>query len=95
MLDAKKKKKKKEKANSQYFTWHNNIHGDGNRMGKAILTNSKRDKVVQREVYARIVLEKGIGKLVWDFQFNLQKSATRRRLDLVLKNKEKEIWFMI
>ena len=39
------------------------------------------------------VFENDKGKLVWDFEFNLQKSTTARRPDLILEDKEKKrIW---
>ena len=40
-----------------------------------------------------IVLENNKAKLVWDFQFNLQKTETARRSDLILETKdEKQTW---
>ena len=40
-----------------------------------------------------IVLENDKAKLVWDFQFNLWKTETTRRPDLILETKfEKQIW---
>ena len=39
------------------------------------------------------VFEKDKGKLVWDFEFNLRKTTTARRSDLILEDKEKKkIW---
>ena len=39
------------------------------------------------------VLENGKTKLVWDFEFNLRKTNTSRRLDLILEDKEsRKIW---
>ena len=39
------------------------------------------------------VLENSSAKLVWDFEFNLRKTTTSRRPDLVLEGKErKKIW---
>ena len=33
------------------------------------------------------VLENSQAKLIWDFEFNLRKTATSRRLDLMLEKK--------
>ena len=39
------------------------------------------------------VFENDKGKLVWDFEFNLRKTTTARRPDLILEDKEKKkIW---
>ena len=39
------------------------------------------------------VLENSCAKLVWDFEFNLRKTTTFRRPDLVLEDKERnKIW---
>ena len=39
------------------------------------------------------VLENSHAKLVWDFEFNLRKTTTSRRPDLVLEDKERnKIW---
>ena len=39
------------------------------------------------------VFENDKGKLVWDFDFNLRKTTTARRPDLILEDKEKKmIW---
>ena len=39
------------------------------------------------------VLENGKAKLVWDFKFNLRKTNTSRRPDLILEDKaSKKIW---
>ena len=39
------------------------------------------------------VFENDKGKLVWDFEFNLRKTTTARRSDLILEDKEKKkIW---
>ena len=39
------------------------------------------------------VLENARAKLVWDFEFNLRKTTTARRPDLILEDKEKKyIW---
>ena len=39
------------------------------------------------------VFENSSAKLVWDFEFNLNKTTTPRRPDLILKEKErKKIW---
>ena len=39
------------------------------------------------------VLEHSQAKLVWDLEFNLRKTATSRRPDLILEEKEKKnIW---
>ena len=39
------------------------------------------------------VLENSQAKLVWDFEFNLRKTTTSRRPDLILEEKEKKnIW---
>ena len=39
------------------------------------------------------ILKNAIAKLVWDFEFNLRKSTTARRPDLILEDKEKKyVW---
>ena len=39
------------------------------------------------------VLENSSAKLVWDFEFNLRKTTTSRRPDLILEDKERNrIW---
>ena len=52
------------------------------------------DTVWYKERWERgTVLENGKAKLVWDFEFNLQKMNTSRRPDLILEGKEsKKIW---
>ena len=41
----------------------------------------------------RVVFENDKGKLVWDFEFNLRKTTTARRLDLISEdNEKKKIW---
>ena len=40
-----------------------------------------------------MVLENDKAKLVWDFQFNLRKTETTRRPELILETKDKkQIW---
>ena len=52
------------------------------------------DTVWYKERWERgTVLENGKAKLVWDFKFNLRKTNTSRRPDLILEDKEsKKIW---
>ena len=39
------------------------------------------------------MLENSCAKLVWDFEFNLRKTTTSRRPDMVLEDKERnKIW---
>ena len=55
------------------------------------------DTVWYKERWERgTVLENVKAKLVWDFEFNLQKTNTSRRPDLILEDKEsKKIWIVI
>ena len=52
------------------------------------------DTVLHKKRWERgTVLKKGKAKLVWDFEFNLRKTNTSRRPDLILEDKEsKKIW---
>ena len=52
------------------------------------------DMVWYKEGWDRgTVLEKNKARLVWDFKFNLRKTATARRPDLIVENKEKQkVW---
>ena len=38
------------------------------------------------------VLENGKAKLIWDFEFYLRKTTTARRPDLILKDKEENVF---
>ena len=62
--------------------------------GKGIWIGGKRNKMVQEKLGERAsVLENSFAKLVWDFEFNLQKTATSRRPDLVMEDTERnKIW---
>ena len=53
-----------------------------------------KDVIWYKERWERgTMLENDKAKLVWDFQFNLRKTTTSRRPDLILENKEqKKIW---
>ena len=51
--------------------------------------------MVQRTMERGMVLENDKAKLVWDFQFNLRKTETARRPDLILELKnQKQIGFV-
>ena len=53
-----------------------------------------KDTIWYNERWERgTVMENDKGKLVWDFEFNLRKTMTARRPDLILEDKEKKkIW---
>ena len=81
-------------ANSEYLSRHNRAL-----MVMAIAWAKEYGLVGKetkwyKENWARgQVLENSNAKLVWDFEFNLRKTTTSRRPDLVLENKEKKkIW---
>ena len=81
-------------ANSEYLTRHNRA--------LMILTVAwakeyeliGEDTVWYKERWERgTALENGKAKLVWDFEFNLRKTNTSRRPDLILEDREsKKIW---
>ena len=81
-------------SNSEYLTRHSRaltIHA---------VTWVKEHKLIGADTVwykerweQRIVLENDKGKLAWDFEFNLLKTETARRPDLILETKyEKQIW---
>ena len=81
-------------ANSEYLSRHNRAL-----MVMAIAWAKEYGLVGKetkwyKENWARgQVLENSNAKLVWDFEFNLRKTTTSRRPDLVLEDKEKKkIW---
>ena len=81
-------------ANSEYLSQHNRAL-----MVMAIAWAKEYGLVGKetkwyKENWARgLVLENSNAKLVWDFEFNLRKTTTSRRPDLVLEDKEKKkIW---
>ena len=48
-------------------------------------------KWYKQKWYREYVLENDHAKLVWDFEFNLRKTTTSRRLGLILEDKQKKI----
>ena len=48
-------------------------------------------KWYKQKWYREYVLENDNAKLVWDFEFNLRKTTTSRRLGLILGDKQKKI----
>ena len=81
-------------SNSEYLTRHNR-----SLMILAVIWAKElkmigADTVWYKEQWERgMVLDNDKAKLVSDFQFNLQKTETRRRSDLILETKyEKKIW---
>ena len=77
------KKKKKNKNKTQPCT-----DDFGSCMGKGERAYRGRYSMVQRRWEQGTVLENGKAKLVWDFEFNLRKTNTSRRPDLILEYKE-------
>ena len=81
-------------ANSEYLTRHNRalmILADAYAKECELIGE---DTVWYKERWERsTVLENGKAKLVWDFEFNLRKTNTSGRPDLILEDKEsKKIW---
>ena len=81
-------------ANSEYLARHNRAL-----MVMAIAWAKEyglvaREVVWYKENWTRgKVLENANSKLIWDFEFNLRKTTTSRRPDLILEDKEKsKIW---
>ena len=62
-------------------------------MDKGIQFGKERHEVVQTKVVplCPYPLENDHANLVWDFELNLRKTATSRRPDLGLEDKEKKI----
>ena len=53
----------------------------------------RETKLYMKKLVRGQILEGSTGKLVWDFEFNLRKTTTSRRPDLVLEDKERnKIW---
>ena len=84
----------KKIANSEYLTRHNRAL-----MVMAVAWAKeyhlvKNEAKSYKERWTRgHVLENAQAKLVWDFEFNLRKTTTARRPDLILEDKEKKyIW---
>ena len=63
-------------------------------MGEGISPGKKKEVKWYKERWTRgHVLENARAKLLWDFEFNLQKTTAARRPDLILEDKEKKhIW---
>ena len=83
----------KKIANSEYLTRHNRA------LMVMAVAWAKEYHLVKKEVkwykerWTRgHVLENARAKLVWDFEFNLRKTTTARRPDLILEDKEKSIY---
>ena len=83
----------KKIANGEYLTRHNRA------LMVMAVAWAKEYHLVKKEVkwykerWTRgHVLENARAKLVWDFEFNLQKMTTARRPDLILEDKEKSIY---
>ena len=80
----------KTMANSEYLARHNRA------LMVMAIAWAKEYGLVAREVVRYKgnwirgkVLENANSKLVWDFEFNLLKTTTSRRPDLILEDKEK------
>ena len=81
-------------AKNEYLTRHNRV------LMIMVVNWAKKYKLVgdemvwYKERWERgVVFENDKGKLVWDFEFNLRKTTTARRPDLILEDKEKKkIW---
>ena len=53
----------------------------------------RTDMIWYKERWKRgTVIENDKAKPLWDFEFNLRKTTTSRRPDLILEEKEKKIW---
>ena len=84
----------KHLANSEYLSRHNRA------LMILAVEWAKENELVTKDVIwykerweRGTMLENDKAKLVWDFQFNLRKTTTSRRPDLILENKEqKKIW---
>ena len=83
----------KKIANSEYLTRHNRA------LIMMAVAWAKEYHLVKKEVkwykerwIRSHVLENARAKLVCDFEFNLRKTTTARRPDLILEDKEKSIY---
>ena len=81
-------------ANSEYLSRHNRAL-----MIMAVNWAKDYELVDQEMIWYKerwergMVLENDRGKLIWDFEFNLRKTTTARRPDLILEDKKKKkIW---
>ena len=79
-------------ANSEYLTWHNRA------LMILEISRTKEFHLVEKDVMwykqkwcRRYILENDNAKLVWDFELNLRKTITSRRLNLTLEDKEKKV----
>ena len=80
-------------ANGEYLSRHNRPL-----MILAIAWAKEHDLVGQDVVWYKerwergTVLENGKAKLIWDFEFHLRKTTTARRPDLILEDKEENVF---
>ena len=80
-------------ANSEYLTRHNRA------LMILAISWAKEFNLVEKDMKwykqkwcSGYTLENDHAKPVWDFEFNLRKTATSRRPDLALEDKEKKIF---
>ena len=78
-------------ANSEYLSRHSRALILAISWAKEFNLVEKEMKWYKQKWCRWYILENDHAKLVWDFEFNLRKTTTSRRLDLTLEDKEKKI----